>query len=527
MTTGSKVVVAVVALILVLTAGATAAVVLVGDDSPEPSPPDSSAAAPTTSGSASSTAGGDVTTPPSPDLTEFYSQQIDWQPCGSNDCGRLTVPLDYDQPEGETIELALLRVPARDPDAKVGSLVVNPGGPGAPGTEYAAQADFVFRDPILDHFDIVGFDPRGTGSSDPVDCLTDAQLDDFLAADPDPDNRAEGRAFAASFEQLFAGCVARSDALIGHVTTIEAARDMDVLRAALGESTLTYFGASYGTKLGATYAELFPDWVGRLVLDGAVDVSLPSRQLSLGQAGGFETALRAYVADCVEAGSCFLGDSVEEGLDRIQQLLADVETDPLPTGTDRELRVGNAFYGVVTPLYNRAYWPILSQALQAAFDGDGSALLELSDLYASRGEDGYEDNSAEAIYAINCLDDPYAIGPAKVPSQYDDFLRVSPTFGRVFAWGLVGCRGIRVKSSEQPLDIRAEGAAPIVVIGTTRDPATPYAWAKALADQLESGVLVSRDGDGHTGYNAGNPCVDVAVEDYLVDGTVPDDGLRC
>ncbi len=300
-----------------------------------------------------------------------------------------------------------------------------------------------------------------------------------------------------------------------------------MIRAALGQTTLTYAGFSYGTKLGATYAELFPEKVGRLVLDGAVDVSLPSRELSLAQAGGFETALRSYVGDCVEGGDCFLGETLDEGVQTISDLMDDIEDQPLPTQLGRDLAVGNAFYGLIAPLYSRETWNLLDQGLSQALDGNGSTLLLLSDFYASREGDTYTDNSAEAILAINCLDDPYAIDPSQVPAQYADFERASPTFGRVFAWGLVGCRGIEVQSSEAPLEIRGEGAAPIVVTGTTRDPATPYRWAVALAQQLESGVLITRDGDGHTAYNAGNECVDAAIEAYLIEGTVPEDGLEC
>jgi pimeloyl-ACP methyl ester carboxylesterase len=440
----------------------------------------------------------------------------------------VTVPIDYRDPGGATIDLALNKLPAADPANVVGPLVVNPGGPGAPGTDYAEQAPLAFRSQLLDRFDVVGFDPRGTGDSDPVDCLTDEELSAFLAADPDPDDAAEGRQYAASQEDFFDGCVERSDPLIGHVTTIETARDLDVIRAALGQLTLTYLGASYGTKLGATYAELFPTKVGRLVLDGAVDVSLPSRELSLAQAGGFETALRSYVDNCTQADDdCFLGDTVDEGMQTIGDLLDDIEVQPLSTQQGRDLTVGNAFYGIVAPLYNRQNWSALDQGLSQALDGNGSTLLLLSDFYASREGDTYTDNSSEAIYAINCLDDPYAIGPAQVPAQYDDFEAVSPTFGRVFAWGLVGCLGIQVQSTEPPLDIRGEGAAPIVVTGTTRDPATPYKWAVALSDQLASGVLITRDGDGHTAYNSGNECVDEAIEAYLIEGTVPEDGLQC
>jgi pimeloyl-ACP methyl ester carboxylesterase len=471
-----------------------------------------------------------ATVAPSPGLERFYTQQLDWAECGDNQCATLEVPLDYGHPAGESIRLALLKRPASKPDQWLGSMVVNPGGPGARGTSYAGSAASAFRPQLTDRFDVVGFDPRGTGDSSPVDCLDDAQLDAYVAGEPDPDTLAEVRAYMRQVRRFGRGCVGRSPDLVSHITTVEAARDMDVLRAALGEDTLTYFGASYGTKLGATYADLFPERVGRLVLDGAVALDLSPRDLALQQAAGFQTALESYVQDCVDGDDpCFLGDSVDAGLQRVSDFLTDVETHPLPTSGGRELAVGNAFYGIVTPLYNRDYWFLLSQGLQTAFDGDGTLLMALSDAYTSRDPAGagYLDNSIEANLAINCLDQPWSIPAVQVPSELDDFEAASPVFGRAFAWSMTGCRGFTARSTEPARAVRAEGAAPILVIGTTRDPATPVEWARSLAAQLDSGVLVTRDGDGHTAYNAGNSCVDRAVEAYLRDGVVPEDGLAC
>jgi pimeloyl-ACP methyl ester carboxylesterase len=521
--------VAALVVLALLLAGAGVAISLLADDSGDTTEGTSSSA-PTLAVEPTPEPGSSDA--PSPDLAEFYAQDLQWESCDDFQCARLTVPVDYADPAAGTIELALLRVPAADPANRVGSLVVNPGGPGAPGTSYAQQADAVFGSALTDSFDVVGFDPRGTGGSAPVDCLSDKQADAFLQLDQVPDDEAEIEALTDGYDELFAGCVANdpdgADGVVGHVTTIEAARDMDVLRAALGEAQLNYFGASYGTKLGATYADLFPDKVGRLVLDGAVDVALDSVSLSVGQAEGFERALTAYVDNCVSEGDCFLGDSTEAGLQTIKGILDDLDADPLPTMDDRELTVGTGFLGIITPLYNRDYWYLLDQGLETALDGDGTTLQLLADAYASRNPDGsYSDNSVEAIYAINCLDDPFAVQPGEVESYYPRFLEASPTLGEVFAWGLITCADIEVTSSEAPRTIKGAGAAPIVVVGTTRDPATPYEWAVSLADELESGVLVSRDGDGHTGYNAGNECVDEAIESYLVDGTVPEDGLEC
>ncbi|WP_238473561.1 alpha/beta hydrolase [Nocardioides cavernaquae] len=462
-----------------------------------------------------------------PALRSFYDQELTWTACGSgNECSFLTVPLDYADPAGETIKIKVLRNPADVASGRIGNLLVNPGGPGAPGTDYA-KGDDTFGQVVYDSYDIIGFDPRGTGESAPVDCLTDSQLDSFVASDPDPDTAVEQAEFVDWAERFGAGCAKRSGELARHVSTHEAARDMDVLRAVLGDDKLDYLGASYGTKLGATYADLFPQKVGRLVLDGAVDPRLSARDSSLQQAHGFQVAIEAYVDNCVEEGDCYLGNTRAKALARITGFLDQVDAEPIKVGS-RELQVGNAFYGIILPLYNRDYWAYLDDALEAGLTGDGSLLLQFADLYTSRDSDGgYSDNSAEAIYAINCSDDPSSIPAADVPAQFADFQEQSPTFGRVFAWGLVGCLGLGkdVKRADWHLD--AKGAAPIVVIGTTRDPATPLRWAQALASQLESGVLITRDGDGHTGYQMGNRCVDDAVEKYLVDGVAPTKDLTC
>jgi pimeloyl-ACP methyl ester carboxylesterase len=515
-----KLVIAVVVIWALVIAGAVTVVVLArGDDEPET---EERRSEPSTSPSAETSAPAEE----APDgLEEFYGQQIDWRPCGSNECGRLEVPVDYAEPDGETISLNLQKAPATGD--RIGSLVVNPGGPGAPGTSVPENADFYFAPVLRQRYDVVGFDPRGTGDSSPIDCLTDEELDAYVAEDPGPDTKAEKREYVDGQAAYWAGCAANTGDLLGHISTIEVARDMDVLRAALGEAKLPYFGFSYGTRLGATYAELFPEKVGPFVLDGATDPGLSSYDSTLSQAKGFETAIRAYVQDCVDDGGCFLGDSVQEGLDTITGLLDEIDAEPLPTDQDRDLQIGNAIYGVITPLYLEDYWYILDQGLQEALAGDGSTLLLLSDAYGSRENDTYTDNSLEAIAAINCLDDPWALDPAKVPAEYPAFEKASPTFGRIFAWFLIGCNGIPVESTEPDITIDAAGADPIVVIGTTRDPATPYQEAVAMAEALDSGVLLTRDGDGHTGYHKGNACIDDAVHAYLIDGVVPEDGLEC
>lgn len=464
-------------------------------------------------------------TPPA--LAAFYDQELDWSRCGGNRCAVLTVPLDYDNPGGATLDLSVLKVPARDQKSKVGALVVNPGGPGGSGVGFAAAGSEQFGSRLTRYYDIVGFDPRGVGESTPLQCLSTSELDEVLAYDPDPDTPAE----VAGMDEVIAGfgqgCLDESGELVRHMSTKEAATDMDVLRAALGQAKLDYLGSSYGTFLGATYAELFPGNVGRFVLDGALDPSLSTAEMSLQQGQGFEVALRAYVKDCVDDGGCFLGRTVDDGTKRIRELLDDLDAKPLGTGESRELTEGLGMMGIWMPLYVQEYWPYLSDALRKAFDGDGSGLLGLADAYAARGEDGFEDNSMEALYAVNCLDHGDSVPSSEVPQYIAEFEKASPTFGRAFAYSLSTCASWPVQSGEKTRALQAKGTPPIVVIGTTRDPATPLRWAQAMAAQLDSGTLITRDGDGHTGFQRGSACVDDAVERWLVEGKAPKPDLMC
>ena len=463
-----------------------------------------------------------------PALGRFYDQHLQWQPCRqSMQCAHLTVPLDYAHPDGQTIKLAVLKVPATDPSRRVGALVVNPGGPGVSGVDYAASATTSFGEQVRAAFDIVGFDPRGVGSSTPVRCLPDSKLDALVSSDPDPDTPAEIAQSNRLIRELGDGCMRNSGDLARHISTEEAARDIDILRAALGQNRLAYFGASYGTYLGATYADLFPTHVGRMVLDGAVDPTASSVEMALVQAHGFEVALRSYVSDCVSRGGCYLGQTVDEGMQRIRDLITSTDQHPLPGNGTRQLTEGEAVLGIWAPLYNRSYWPALDTALSEAMRGNGRTLLSFADHYVNRGPSGYLDNRVEALSAVNCLDPHQNVSQARVKALEPRFLKASPTFGRVFDAGLTACNDWPAKPTEVQHALHANGAPPIIVIGTTRDPATPLRWARSLAGQLDSGVLVTRNGDGHTGYRAGNPCVDDTVERYLVSGVVPHGTVHC
>jgi pimeloyl-ACP methyl ester carboxylesterase len=463
-------------------------------------------------------------------LQAFYGQKLAWKSCGGSfQCSKLTVPVDYGAPDGATIQLALIRLPAGKPDQRLGSLVINPGGPGGSGIDYARAARAVISDATRRSFDVVGFDPRGVGESAPLKCLTDQQTDQLLAADPTPDTSAEVSDTVALFKQLGQRCASGGGDLLAHVGTTDAARDIDILRAALGDKRLFYLGKSYGTFLGATYAGLFPKNVGRMVLDGAIDPSLSADEVNIGQAKGFEQATRAFVADCAKQRGCPLGSGVERGMQRLRDLLASLDVHPLPTNDPaRPLTEGWGSLGIAVAMYDQGYWPLLREALDQAFGGNGAALLQLADAYAERGSDGhYSSNQNTVIYAVNCLDRPDAGGLAAVQSSLPRYEQAAPTWGAFLDWSQLPCAYWPVKSQGAPEKITAPGSPPIVVVGTTRDPATPYEWAQGLAGQLTDGHLVTYEGDGHTAYMRGSRCVDKAVDAYLLRGTVPDDGLRC
>jgi pimeloyl-ACP methyl ester carboxylesterase len=462
-------------------------------------------------------------------IRRYLGQQVEWADCGDGfECATIEVPVDYDDPDGAAIELALNRLPASDPDARVGSLLLNPGGPGASGVDWLRQSAPVLE-PLNGAYDLVGFDPRGVGGSEPLSCLDTAGLDELLASDPDPDTSAEVAEVVRLYRRFGQGCQQAAPDLLPYLSTTDVARDLDVIRAVVDDRKLHYLGFSYGTLIGSVYAELFPDRVGAMVLDGPLDPSLSYGQLLLSQAGGFETALRAYAADCVSKPACPLGTDVEDGLARVGALLQDLDSDPLPTDDpDRPLTEGLAGYGIAFALYSKSLWPGLSLALGAAMDdGDGDPLLLLADLYAHRSDDGYE-NLLQVYNAVSCLDDRGDPTVADVEEGVDEFEQESPTLGAGLAWTQVACAVWPVEPAHPlPERIDAAGAAPIVVVGTTRDPATPYAQAQALAGQLDSGVLLTRDGDGHTAYGQGNACIDDAVNAYLLEQTVPADGTRC
>ncbi len=461
-----------------------------------------------------------ATTAESTDTTAVETRgTIHWAACKSDrhfDCATLEVPLDYSDPNGETISLALIRKPATDPSARIGSLLVNPGGPGGSGIEFLPQLATIIDPTITDHFDLVSFDPRGVGESAGLVCMSDEEKDAYAAFDavPEPNEVTELDALNKSFADA---CAEKYGDKLSHFGTVDAARDMDSIREAVGDDKLNYLGFSYGTRLGSVYAQLFPDHIRAMALDGAVEPDPGAADFSANQTQGFQDAFDAFVADCNSKPSCAAGPDAAGLFD---ELIARVEKTPIAARTDdRELTEGWLVSGVLNALYAKELWTPLAVGLRQAQQGDGSLLLQIADVLSGRHPDGTWDNLWEANSAVNCLDDPQRDSLEQVETLATDLTSVSPRFGPIIGWMNLQCTHWPVPAQPIPLAV-AQGAPPIVVIGTTRDPATPYVWAEHMASTLATGVLVTRDGDGHGGY-IDSPCVAQMVNDYLVNLTVP------
>lgn len=467
----------------------------------------------------------DSTTPSTP-TEQFTPGAIGWTDCGDGfQCGTLEVPVDYAAPAGKKIKLSLIKLPASG--TKKGSLLTNPGGPGGSGVSFVRQSGRSFGEPLQRDFDIIGFDPRGVGLSNPIECLDDAQLDAYLETDMSPDNAGEMQKLEAVSKGFANGCRTHSGGLLPHVGTKDAARDMDAIRAAVGDEKLTYYGASYGTYLGAWYAEQFPQNVRALVLDGALDPTLSAAETNIQQAKGFETALRSFTEDCVKQPDCPLGTDVDAGIKKITALLVKADKQALKNSADsRDVEESLVTWGLATPLYQKAAWPLLRTALAQAMKGDGTSLLRFADLLVERDQNGTFSNQTVSNMAVNCLDKPNP-DVAGFQAEADTAAKAAPNFGEFIVWNTLPCAYWPVKAAEEPRPLRAAGSAPILVVGTTRDPATPYQWSKDLASQLENGHLLTYDGDGHTAYLAGPPCIRNAIDAYLTSATLPPAGTTC
>ena len=468
-------------------------------------------------------------------LSEYEQQKLDWSSCYDYfDCTELRVPINYDDLSVGTFRISVLRAAARDQDNRLGSIVVNPGGPGGSGVDYAYNADYIFSPDITDVYDIVGFDPRGVAQSEPIACFTPEEIDENMASDSKPDNDAEIAATLEDSEAFAKKCLENNDNL-EHFTTSETARDMDILRAALGETKLNYVGKSYGTYLGTLYADIFPNNVGRFVLDGAVDPNIPMKDQNLAQAMGFEKALTAFVKDCLTQSDCPFTGTPAQSQSTIIATLQAAATDPLPQenpsdGDDRMITESLILVGMASSLYDDVDgWPKLRQAFTESAQGYGDTFLQLADEYSGRNPDGtFRSNDFDSGAVIDCLDwrDGRTLDQYKADAK--EFAAKAPIFGPYIAFAGVHCQFFPQPSTQRaPNTLTEIKTAPIIVIGTIRDPATPYAWSVSLAKIFTGSRLISLDADGHTGQGRGSACVDDAVDAYLLKGTLPKANLSC
>lgn len=466
----------------------------------------------------------------SAELLPYYGQTLDWEECGTGlDCTTVTVPRDYADASAGDLELAVARHRATS-GAPIGSLLTNPGGPGAAGVSLMKQAlSILVDDKLTEAYDVIGFDPRGVGESTAVTCYDPPELDAYLYDIP-PGARGSDERQAALDQRAadFANaCQARSDGILPYITTDNSARDMDVLRAVLGDPKLNYLGFSYGTFLGATYAGLFPERVGRMVLDGGIDPTVSGSDTSLRQAVGFEESLRAFMDDCLRTNECPFAGSVDNAMSDLSALLARVDARPITASDGRQLGGDTLMTAITAALYSEESWAYLRSALADAVNGRADVAFQLADFYTGRMGDTYDGNTMEAFVAYNCMDYPDEGTDADLAALQDQLNAAAPVVAPYWTGGGDPCAAWPVPPTGVRQAITAPGSPPIVVIGTTGDPATPYEGAQALASQLSQGVLVTNVGEGHLGYNKGNACVTDAVDAYLVDGTVPEDGLRC
>ena len=484
---------------------------------------------------------------PDPQLQRFYAQQLDWHRCGKFDCTYLEVPLDYSKPAGKTARVAVLRSKASQPDRRIGSLVLNPGGPGGAGTSLAAGlANRVRNTPIGERFDLVGFDPRGIGASEPlIKCRTGHERDDdrlyrdtdnppaddaaVAAGQPD---RVRDAHFEEEAKQDVAKCVERSGAdLLANVGTRDVARDMDVLRSALGDAKLTYLGYSYGTRLGYTYAEAFPHNVRALVLDGALDPDQDPVEESVAQSAAFQRAFEVWAAWCAGQPNCPLGAAAADpkaATDAYRALVLPLRKNPVALEDGRKLAYGDVQTAVIHAMYSKELWSPLRQGLEELVGGKGEMLMRLADSYYERSADGSYSSLHDALQAVRCVDDKPITDPAVLLEQSKRAMAAAPfgDDGEGPSAARDDCAFWPVPPTSAAHQPNVAGLPQVVVVSTTGDPATPYQAGVELAKALNA-RLISVQGNQHGASLTGNHCVDDAVSRYLTELQVPPDGIRC
>ena len=460
--------------------------------------------------------------------TDFIVNPIVWTACDGStntevECGNIEVPFDYADPEQGSFVLYVKKHNAASPADRIGSMMVNPGGPGFGGSSLADDAQYYFSQDLIDRFDIIAWDPRGTGESTPaVNCVD--TFDEYFGLDSPPETPEEKQELIDASQAFNDKCAENSGTILPYISTMASAQDINSLRLALGEEKVSYFGFSYGSELGTTWATMFPETVRAIVVDGAVDPNASSVQEGMNQAKGFEGQLTTFLKQCSEKTTCAFhnGGNAEEAFDK---LVLDIDTTPLEVSKDRTpVTQGVLFTAVAQAMYSDYYWPQLSEALNAAQGGDGKGILQLYDDYYQRNTDGTYGNELEAFLAISCLDDPGATSAEEVDLHIEEFITAAPRLGGNFAFGY-SCALWPVEQADK-VTITGKGAGPIVVIGTTGDAATPLESTRKMALGLEQGILIVVDANQHTGYGANN-CVVKAVDEYLIKLKVPANETTC
>ncbi len=431
-------------------------------------------------------------------------------------CATLPAPVDWSKPDGATFDLQLVKIAATSPKRRIGSLLVNPGGPGASGRKFARQLQGgALPSVIRERFDIIGWDPRGVGSTLPIKCFGPSGTEALYSADQTPDSLAEFDELMALTKRFTEACAANSPGALDHVATADVVKDMEAIRTALGETKISYLGFSYGTLLGAAYADAYPNRVRAFVLDGVLDPTADSNERVRRQALGFETQLDHFLADCQKRRCAFVQKGSTAGASFDAAMLS--AENSIKVGK-RSLGPGDVWYGVIASLYDKTNgWPALERALQDLAGGDGESFLRIADSYARRRSDGTYENVAEANSAVNCTDIPAPKDPESYRALAKEFTKIAPRLGAFAAYSSVACAFWPAKVSGSLAPLRAKGSDPILLIGTTNDPATPFLWAQSLQKQLANAALLTYSGEGHTALLTGNSCVRKVVVRYLVE----------
>ncbi|MBK6873002.1 MAG: alpha/beta fold hydrolase [Kineosporiaceae bacterium] len=461
-----------------------------------------------------------------PALAQYYGQKPAWKGCTDGfECAKVTVPVDWAEPAGATLQLAVTRKTATG--TRIGALMFNPGGPGASGVDYAPALYGQLPREVRKVYDVVSWDTRGVGQSQPaVTCLPNDQQDAFYAIDSTPDTVAEEEAWVAENKRYAAACQQHSGELLPHLDTLSTVKDMDVLRAVLGDQTLTFMGVSYGTYLGVWYAETFPWRVGRIVLDGVVDPSATAGQFAESQAKGFGRAVDSFIAHCLAEEACPLRGTRDQAVGQLEQLSRQIDAKALRTD-GRPLTQALFLTGLLGGMYSTSLWPTVTQGLTEALSGDGTTMLLLADTYLRRDVDGRYEQILQVTSPIFCMDHADRRTVAQIKADAERMKQTAAPFGDLLGWGAVTCAEWPHDAVMPAKKLSASGAAPILVVGTTNDPATPYEDAVSVSKQLAAARLITLEGDGHTAYGNGNTCLDSAVNTYLLRGTLPAEGLRC